>query len=617
MAISQPTAPPATLRTRLPLTRDDAALALAALLIAAIVRLYDLAATGQNVYYAVAVRSMLDSWHNFFYVAFDPAGALSVDKPPLGFWLQALSAKAFGFHYWALALPQALAGSAAPPILYFMLRGRYGRAAAAIAAFALALVPASVASARNNSLDTLTMLLMLLAAWAVLRSLEDGRRRWLALAAIACGLAFNTKMFMAFVPLPAFALAYALAWRGSWRSRLPNVAIAAGLLAVISLSWVTAVGLTPASDRPVIYNGYGNSIWALTFRFNGLNHLTGTPPQSRVRSPIDGTEGQADAVALTSPAPWRLFAGRLGGQVGWLLPIGLAGSAWLLRRRGRSPTDVLWASWFLSALALFTVTRELPPQYLEAMAAPAAVCAAVGLMALVDLARRRTVVAALCAALLAVYSVYLLNLSAETRWYGGAVLAATAAAAGAAALHHAPIRHVAARLAPVFAAVALLIGPAVWSVATALEPQTGSAARYPIGGPADLRDYPPAPGGDNPGPAQAGIDPVLTFLSENSKADQYLVLTERSLHGNAVYYMLVTQRPVFTLDAFATEDEAARGVSALVATGQMRYLELQPVGPWTDPALAFGQWFQSTCVDITRPGLTPMGPFHLYDCHPG
>jgi 4-amino-4-deoxy-L-arabinose transferase-like glycosyltransferase len=50
-----------------------------------------------NLYYAAAIRSMLDSWHNFLFVSFDPGGFVSIDKPPLRFWLQAASAKVFGF----------------------------------------------------------------------------------------------------------------------------------------------------------------------------------------------------------------------------------------------------------------------------------------------------------------------------------------------------------------------------------------------------------------------------------------------------------------------------------------------------------------------------------------
>ncbi len=50
-----------------------------------------------NTYYAATVKNMLTSWSNFFFVSFD-AGFVTVDKPPLGLWVQAASAYLFGFH---------------------------------------------------------------------------------------------------------------------------------------------------------------------------------------------------------------------------------------------------------------------------------------------------------------------------------------------------------------------------------------------------------------------------------------------------------------------------------------------------------------------------------------
>lgn len=67
-----------------------------------------------NIYYAATVKNMLTSWHNFFFASYD-AGFVSVDKPPLGFWIQATSAYLFGFHGWSLLLPQELAGSSVSP----------------------------------------------------------------------------------------------------------------------------------------------------------------------------------------------------------------------------------------------------------------------------------------------------------------------------------------------------------------------------------------------------------------------------------------------------------------------------------------------------------------------
>ena len=60
-------------------------LALAAILaLSAFLNLYGLTSEGHpNSYYSAAVKNMLTSWSNFFFVSFD-AGFVSVDKPPPG-----------------------------------------------------------------------------------------------------------------------------------------------------------------------------------------------------------------------------------------------------------------------------------------------------------------------------------------------------------------------------------------------------------------------------------------------------------------------------------------------------------------------------------------------------
>src|ERR1700689_4696973 len=79
-----------------------------------------------NVYYSAGVKSMLESWHNFVFLAADPAGLISIDKPPLGLWLQTASAKLFGFTSLSLLLPQAIAGVIAVAALYLIVRKRFG-----------------------------------------------------------------------------------------------------------------------------------------------------------------------------------------------------------------------------------------------------------------------------------------------------------------------------------------------------------------------------------------------------------------------------------------------------------------------------------------------------------
>ena len=178
------------------------------MLISIFMNFYQLGQNGfGNLYYASAIRSMLDSWHNFFFVSFDPGGFVSIDKPPLGFWLQAASAKIFGFTPVSIFLPQALAGVLSVLLLYYLVRRPFGE----VAALALAISPISVLTNRNNTIDSTLVLVMLLGAWAVLRAAESGKLRWLLLCAVFVGLGFNIKMLEAYLVVPAYGLLYLMA----------------------------------------------------------------------------------------------------------------------------------------------------------------------------------------------------------------------------------------------------------------------------------------------------------------------------------------------------------------------------------------------------------------------
>ena len=57
------------------------------LLISVVMNFYQLGKNGFGSYYPAAVLSMMDNWHNFFFASYDPGGFVSIDKPPVGFWL--------------------------------------------------------------------------------------------------------------------------------------------------------------------------------------------------------------------------------------------------------------------------------------------------------------------------------------------------------------------------------------------------------------------------------------------------------------------------------------------------------------------------------------------------
>src|ERR1700678_3108971 len=84
---------------------------IAVLAVAGVLNLWGLSVNGwANTYYAAAVRSMSTSWHDFLFASMDKAGLMTVDKPPLALWIEALSARIFGYHPLSVLIPEALMG---------------------------------------------------------------------------------------------------------------------------------------------------------------------------------------------------------------------------------------------------------------------------------------------------------------------------------------------------------------------------------------------------------------------------------------------------------------------------------------------------------------------------
>ncbi len=268
-----------------------------------------------NTYYAATVKSMLASWSNFFFASYD-AGFVSVDKPPLRLWIQAASAWLFGFSGPSILLPQAIAGVLSVAVLYHLVRRSFGPMAGLLAALALAVTPISVAVQRNNVMDALLILALLLAAWAFVVAAERGSLQWLLLGAFVVGLGFNIKMLQAFLVLPAFYLLYLLATRTTWRQRFLHLGAATVVLVVVSLSWAVAVDLTPAGERPYVGSSPDDSVLGLVLGYNGFDRLLGVSFGSSGESIPAGAPGGpgGGTMELGDPSPLRLLNGRLAGQ---------------------------------------------------------------------------------------------------------------------------------------------------------------------------------------------------------------------------------------------------------------------------------------------------------------
>ena len=107
---------------------------------------------------------------------------MTVDKPPLALWVQALSARAFGFSSWSMLVPQALMGVATVGLAYDLVRRPFGRAgrlrrrarARADADHRRDLAPQQPRRAARRCAASPR-------CGASCAALEDGRTRWLVL----------------------------------------------------------------------------------------------------------------------------------------------------------------------------------------------------------------------------------------------------------------------------------------------------------------------------------------------------------------------------------------------------------------------------------------------------
>jgi 4-amino-4-deoxy-L-arabinose transferase-like glycosyltransferase len=628
------------------------------LMLGAFLRFYNLGAGGVgNTYYAATVKSMLVSWHNFFFAAFEPGGSLAVDKPPLGFWVQALSAHFLGVTGFALALPNALAGVLSIFLVYQLVRRPFGEWAGLAGALTLAVMPVAISTERNNTIDGLLVCVLLLAAWAFLQAVYTGKLHWLFLGAFIVGLGFNIKMLQAFLPLPAFYAIYFFGAKRKWWQKLLHLTAATALLLVVSFSWAVAVDMVPATDRPYVDSTSKNTVMELIFGHNGIERLTslrkqmgldggqdglfapggsGTPlqnppvgqnnpptgaldenrpqpptgqdfpvgPDTGFKSSGPGNGGgqpggPGGSMDFGSAGTLRLFTQPLVGEASWLLPFVLGGLAVLVVALWKKPFDekyvsvILWAGWLLPEAIYFTYSTGLMHAYYLIMLG--APVAALAAMAAWVAWQVIQKHALLGWGLL-------LMLSAGTLAFQGANLSGRTAIGASTLLFGLGLCFFGLSMLKArfrltafsLLLAAMLVAPALWSFLTTFNPNPNSA--LPAAGPAAQT----SPGGIS-GPASHGNsmagngeDALLNFLIANTRPGSYLLATDRA--SDAATYILATGRPVLTFGGFLGQynEVTVDQLAALVKSGQLRFVLSQGLQGHQEIA----QWVQKNCTQV-------------------
>ena len=327
---------------------------------------------------------MGESWHNFFYAAYDPAGTLLIDKPPLALWIQVASTKLFGFSGPSIIAPVAIAGTLAVPLVFAAGRRSHGVAAGLLAALVLAVYPESVATARDSTMDAVMMMGLAAAGWLLVVAVE-GKRPWLIVAwAALMGIVFNVKFFEGFIVLPAALLYIGWRFRDDWRPLVAPLAAAAAVGLVVSFAWVAAVELTPEDSRPLVMNDKSNSELGLVFRYNGLERVL--PGEVTVFAPFPGQTGPSNvsnAFGVGDRGPLRLIQGSNGGLIGFGACLALGGVLVVLARRRDwlfEGPGLFWAAWLVTGVAFFSASNRAAAHYMESFAPALAVVAGVGLV---------------------------------------------------------------------------------------------------------------------------------------------------------------------------------------------------------------------------------------------
>jgi 4-amino-4-deoxy-L-arabinose transferase-like glycosyltransferase len=348
------------------------------LAVTAVLYFWNLTASGYgNSFYAAAVQSGTQSLKAWLFGSLDSGNVITVDKPPAALWVGTAFARIFGFSSFTVLAPQALMGVASVGLLYLTVRRVSGPVPGLLAGAVLALTPVAALMFRFNNPDALLVLLLIAAAYFTVRAVEKASPMWLALAGVAIGFGFLTKMMQAFLVLPAFALVYLIAAPTGLGKRLLHL-LGAAAAVVVSAGWFLAlVAFWPASSRPYIGGSTGNSLLELALGYNGLGRIFGGEGN---RGGGGGGFGGGGANTSFGGASGigRMFGASFGTEISWLLPaalIGLVAGLWFTRRAARTDRTraslLIWGGWLLVTGLVFSFMGGTIHPYYAVQLAPA------------------------------------------------------------------------------------------------------------------------------------------------------------------------------------------------------------------------------------------------------
>lgn len=225
--------------------------------------------------YASISRELLEGKH---ILQFYDLGADYLDKPPMLFWLSALSLKIFGIYDWAYRLPSFVFAIIAVYATFRLAHLWYGKTVAQLSAMILASSQAFFLITHDVRCDTMLMGWVMLSLWQLSAWFEKGKWKYFITAFVAIAGGMLTKGPIALiVPVLAFLPHFILKreWKQLFRwEYLVGLLIIAILLIPMSIGLYQQYDLHPGKliNGHPIQSGLRFYYWTQSFgRYTGEN----------------------------------------------------------------------------------------------------------------------------------------------------------------------------------------------------------------------------------------------------------------------------------------------------------------------------------------------------------
>ncbi len=281
-----------------------------------------------------------------------------LDKPPLIFWLGAISFKLFGISNFAYKLPSLLFAILAVYSTYRFTLLFYDKLSARTAAVMLSISQAMFIATNDVRTDTLLMGAVIFSIWQWAAFFDASKTKYVIGAGIGLGLALLAKGPVGLIAV-GFAIVPHLVWKKKWRLVFDWRLLLAILIVAVML-WPMCIGL---------YHQHGVKGLRFYFWTQSFGRITGESEWNN----------HPDPVFLLYTFAWKILPWTIFFFAGWYNAVN---AVWKLRGASWSQKEFISLTGFTLMLASLMQSKYQLPHYVYVVLPMGSVLAARGFVAL-------------------------------------------------------------------------------------------------------------------------------------------------------------------------------------------------------------------------------------------